>query len=398
MRWPQNGGMWGRDQEAPLMSSNQPGDASSDVIMLLRDLVTIESCDPPGHETGVARCVAAYLAAHDIDSVLDEFLPGRANLLARVPGAGLKRPLVFSAHMDTVPIGEEPWTHPPFGAVRSGGRLYGRGASDIKGGLAAMAAALVEIGAGRAVLGGDLILALSAGESSNCLGARRFVAQGVLSDAGALLVSEPSSLGVITAEMGVLWLRIVTHGRTGHVSGNGGVNAILRMIDLIGRLQAITLPNPPHRLLPPAGLSIGRISGGAAVNVTPDRCAAEVDIRLRPGTDPEAVRGVIATVAGGDADVVTMDYKPAVETEASHPFVAACVAACKRSLGAAPAPRGVAYYSDATIYTAAHGTPFVIVGPGELGISGRPDEYVEVSKVRQAVSIFTDIARTWLSS
>jgi succinyl-diaminopimelate desuccinylase len=390
--------MSGRNQEAPPMSSNTPDDASNDPIPLLRNLVRIDSCDPPGNESAVARCVAAYLAAHDIDSALDEFLPGRVNLLARVPGAGHKRPLVFSAHMDTVPIGGEPWTHPPFGAVCRGDRLYGRGASDIKSGLAAMVAALVKIARRRTALGGDLILALSAGESSNCLGARRFVEQGVLSEAGALLVSEPSSLGVVTAEMGVLWLRIVTHGRSGHVSGDGGVNAILRMTGLIDRLQATTLPNPPHPLLPPAGLSIGRISGGCAVNITPDRCEAEVDIRLRPGTDPGAARSLIADVAGGEADVVTMDYKPAVETEASHPFVATCIASCARLLGAAPAVRGVAYYSDATIYTAAHGTPFAIVGPGELGMSGRPDEYVDISKVRRAVSIFTDIARTWLSS
>jgi succinyl-diaminopimelate desuccinylase len=361
---------------------------------LLAKLVSIESCDPPGQEIEVARCLEAELVRAGIAVEIDEFLPGRANLLARLPGSGKKRPLVFSAHLDTVPVGTTGWTEEPFGGHVKHGRLYGRGASDMKSGAVAMMTALLEIATAGTPLAGDLVLAFSAGESSNCLGAKRFVAQRAFADAGALLVSEPSSLDLIIAEMGVLWLRATTLGRVGHVSGDGGDNAIVKMAALLPVIQAVSLPCPDHPLLPEPTLQIGMIQGGTAVNVTPDRCFVDIDIRLRPGTEPSEIVELLTPLG---LEIEILDFKPSVETDIDHAFTQICLEACAQRRTKRPDISGVAYYSDATIYTSNFGTPFVIIGPGELGMSGQPDEFVEIEKFRQSIAIYRDIAENYLS-
>ncbi|MBB6488661.1 succinyl-diaminopimelate desuccinylase [Rhizobium lusitanum] len=360
---------------------------------LLCKLVRIESCDPPGREIEVARSLEAELIRAGVQVELDEFAPGRANLLARLPGAGTKPPLVFSAHLDTVPVGTTGWTEEPFGGHIRDGRLYGRGASDMKSGVVAMTAALLEIAATGTPLTGDLLLAFSAGESSNCLGAKRFVERRTFAEAGAILVSEPSSLELIIAEMGVLWLRATAFGRVGHVSGDGGDNAIMKMVSILPQIQSVPLPCTDHPLLPEPTIRIGTIHGGAAVNVTPDRCFVDIDVRIHPGTAPSEILDLLEPLG---LDLEILDFKPSVETAIDHPFTQTCLQACAANRSQAPRISGVAYYSDATIYTSAFETPFVIIGPGELGMSGQTDEFVEIEKFNQAIAIYRAIAESYL--
>jgi succinyl-diaminopimelate desuccinylase len=361
---------------------------------LLSRLVAVESCDPPGGELEIARLLEKELSGRGIDLEIDEFAPGRANLLARWRGGGRRGPLVFSAHLDTLPPGSQGWSVRPFGSTVRGGRLFGRGASDMKGGVAAMTAAFCSIVATGTKLSGDLVLAYSAGESSNCLGAKRFVERAQFADASAILVSEPSSLSLVVAEMGALWLRVTALGQTGHVSGRRGINAIEQMADFMVGLRSIDLPCPPHPLMPDPTMQVGVIRGGHAVNLTPDQCTIELDVRIRPTTDPQAI---IDLVARPGVSIEVVDFKPAVETAVDHPFTRACLKACSGLGNETPNIRGVSYYSDATIYATAWQTPFVIMGPGELGMSGQPDEYVEIDKVTTATRIFERVARLWLS-
>lgn len=368
-------------------------EATNAILSLLTRLISIDSCDPPGREVEMARCLQQALLAAGVFAELDEFAPGRANLLARLAGSGIKPPLVFSAHLDTVPIGTTAWTEEPFGGKFKNGRVYGRGASDMKSGVVAMTAALIALARRQRSLSGDLLLALSAGESSNCLGAKRFVEQRRFPDAMAILVSEPTSLDIVVAEMGVLWVRAIAKGRIGHVSGDAGINAIERMGIFISQLQSIKLPSPEHALLPPPTMSVGRISGGMAVNITPDRCIAELDVRIRPGTSPQDILDLLGS-SGLEFEMI--DFKPSVETAIDHPFTQVCFDACAMESERVPTISGVAYYSDATIYAASYGIPFTIVGPGELGMSGQPDEFVEIEKVMRAVKIYRRIAERLL--
>jgi len=370
----------------------------TDTADLLAALVRMDSCVPPGDEIEIARYVHARLESSGISATLDEFQPGRANVLARIKGEGNRPALIFSAHFDTMPPGAQPWKHGPFAAEIEDGRLYGRGAADMKSGMAAMIVAAERLVASGDRLSGDLVLAFSAGESSNCLGARRFVETGALAGMGALLVSEPSSMHVLLAEKGALWLRLIAHGKAGHTSGNegvtgGGANAVDRMTDALVALRSFRFDEGEHPLLGKPSLSVGTIRGGTVVNLTPDRCEAEIDLRILPGMAPEDVEAAISRHLGGDIAVERIDFKPPVETAADHPFAAACL----KAMGGVK-PRGASYYSDATVLTPAFNLPMVIIGPGEMGMSGQTDEYCDLASLEHATDTFEAIARDWLSA
>ena len=366
----------------------------SDVIDLLGELVRQDTRDPPGRETAIASLVHERLRGAGLESVLDEFAPGRANLVARVRGRAERPAIVFSAHFDTVPLGRETWTRDPFGAEIVDGALYGRGAADMKSGMAAMIVAAEELGREPGGLAGDLVLALTAGESSNCLGARRLAATAALEGAGALLVSEPSSMDVLLAEKGALWLRLVAHGRSGHPSGGPGRSAIERMMEALAALRNLDFHAGEHPLLGRPTVSVGRIAGGTVVNLTPDRCEAEIDIRTLPGMETQAIVAMLAGRLGGDLDIEPIDDKPPVETPADHPFARICLDA----VGGQAGPGGASYYSDAAVLSPAFGLPMVIIGPGELGMSGRTDEHVAVRDVERACDLYRRIALAWFGA
>jgi len=342
--------------------------------------------------------VAEALADAGLAPEVDAFAPARANVLARIQGRGERPALVFSAHMDTLPAGEGPWTHPPFGGVRDGGRLYGRGACDMKSGLAAMIAAAAALRAEGARLAGDLVLAFTGGESSNCLGARRLVETRALAGAGALLVGEPSSLEVLVAEKGALWLRVTAHGVAGHLSAgaDGGRDAIAMMTAALPELEGV-LPGGSHPLLGGASLNVGRIAGGTAINLTPDRCRADLDLRLLPAHDPEVVEAAVRAHLGCGFTVERLDWKPAVDTPADDPFARLCCGVSATVRGAAMRPGGAAYFSDACVLAPAFGLPMVIIGPGPLGGSGAVDEHVDVDHLYMAATLYREIARRWLA-
>ncbi len=370
----------------------------SGVTKLLQTLIRMDTRDPPGREIDMARVVHDRLLDAGFESVLDEFLPGRANVVARLKGRGERPALVFSAHFDTVPLGHEEWTHDPFGAAIIDGALHGRGAADMKGGMAAMIVAAESLATGPAMLAGDLVLAFTAGESSNCLGAAELSRSRALEGAGALLVSEPTSMEVLLAEKGALWLRLTAHGSSGHPSAGEGSSgsAIERMTDVLCDLRSLTFSDARHPLLGLPTVSVGRIEGGTVVNLTPDRCEVDIDVRTLPGMAPDVVEKHILGHIGHDLDLERLDHKPAVETAGDHPFARLCLDVVQAERGAPAEPGGASYYSDATILSPAFALPMVIIGPGRLGMSGRTDEHVMVSDVEKAVALYRHIALAWL--
>jgi succinyl-diaminopimelate desuccinylase len=368
-----------------------------DAAALAAVLIRIPSCDPPGGELAVAQAVAAALRAAGIEPELDEFRPGRANVLARVPGRGDKPALVFSAHLDTVPTGDLPWSFDPFAGDIVAGRLRGRGASDMKSAVAAFIAAADRINRRAEPLAGDVILAFTAGESADCMGARHLVAQGFRDRIGAFLCGEPSSLGLIVVEKAILWLEAEAQGEVGHVSGAAGVNAIQVMVDALVALRGLTLDLPGHPLLSPPTVNVGRVAGGTAVNLTPDRCTAEIDVRFGPGIDPADAVAQIAAVLPPRVTLKITDFKPAVEERPDSAFVACCSGAVRALTGRVPAVKGVSYYSDGAILLDGLDVPFCILGPGDLGMSGQPDETAPADAIRAAADIYVRIAEDWLA-
>jgi len=242
-----------------------------------------------------------------------------------------------------------------------------------------------------------VILAFTAGESANCLGARHLVKQGFQKEIGAFLCGEPSTLDLIVVEKAILWLEAEARGEMGHVSGARGVNAIEVMADAIHALRGLVLDLPGHPLLSPPSVSVGRIQGGTAVNVTPDRCTAEIDVRFGPGIDPAAAISQIAAVLPPRVSLRVTDFKPAVEERPDSPFIATCAAAVTARTGRMPAIRGVSYYSDGAILLDGITIPFAIIGPGDLGMSGQPDETASADAIRACTEIYVKIAEDLLT-
>lgn len=370
------------------------------LVGLLQDLIRAESPDPPGDETRVAAVLEPTLRRLGLAVETEEFAPGRYNMLARVRGTGRRPGLVFSAHMDTLPAGTGTWMHPPFSGHVADGRIFGRGACDMKSGLAAMvsaAAALQRDAAAGRPPAGDLVLALTGGESSSCLGARRLAETGALAGCDAILVSEPSSLAVLTAEKGALWMRAVARGVAGHLSGGARNSAIDAMVALLPGLPA-ALPAGTHPLLGSATVNVGRIEGGTAINLTPDRCVAEIDVRYLPGQDPAAIAAAIAARAGPGITIETIDDKPPVDTPEDDPFVALCLEETARATGRPARAGGVSYFSDACILSPAFDLPMAIIGPGALGGSGALDESCAVDDLVAAARLYARIARRRLEA
>ena len=386
--------------ECPPDDANGADMERSSVTELLQTLVRMDTRDPPGREIDIARIVHDRLRKAGLESVLDEFTPGRANVVARLGGRGERPSLVFSAHFDTVPLGREEWAHDPFGAEVIDGALHGRGAADMKGGMAAMIVAAESLAAETAALAGDLVLAFTAGESSNCLGAVELSRSRALEGAGALLVSEPTSMEVLLAEKGALWLRLTAHGSSGHPSAGEGTrgSAIERMADVLCDLRSLTFHDCSHPLLGLPTVSAGRIEGGTVVNLTPDRCEVDIDVRTLPGMVSDVVEKHILDHVGHDLELERLDHKPAIETAGDHPFARLCLDVVSAERGAPAEPGGASYYSDATILAPAFDLPMVIIGPGRLGMSGRTDEYVMVSDVERAVELYRRIALAWLQA
>jgi succinyl-diaminopimelate desuccinylase len=301
--------------------------------------------------------------------------------------------------MDTVPAGEVPWMFPPFSGTLHEGKIYGRGAADMKGGLAAMTEAAVSLARSGILLGGDLIIAFTYDETHGLQGAKRLIESGHLEGAGAVLVSEPSTLDVLIAEKGALWLRCKATGKTAHTSmPHLGQNAILEMAHFLTRLESsLDLSAAPHPLLSPPTFTVGTVKGGVTINVIPDRCEAEVDIRLVPAMDHRRVVDQVRAMGQGRVEVEVIDWKLPVQTDPNADIVDISLKAVEEVTGLPRQPKGVSYYTDGSVLANSLKIPMVIIGPADTGMTHQPNEHVAVARLVQAVKAYLLIATRYLS-
>ncbi len=335
-------------------------------------------------EGRMAALLKELLGSWGAEVEVTEVHPGRPNLTAKFRGADDRRSVMFEAHSDTVPVAG--MTVPPFGGKVEGGRLYGRGACDDKGPLAAMLLGIRRfLDAGRPFPVTTWLVS-TCDEEIGATGAR---ALGLRPDAA--IVGEPTELRIYTAHKGAVRWRIATRGRSAHSSTpDRGVNAIVAMTAVIARLDGAyraTLASRPHPVLGAPTLSIGTIRGGTQLNVVPDRCEIEVDRRLVPGETAEAATAEVrAALAGLDVEFTELNRYPAFEERPEAPVARLAAAGCRAALGAAEfgsAP----WCSNAGIFKAA-GIPCVLFGPGSTAQAHTPDEYIELDQVDRAARAY----------
>ncbi|MGH2453320.1 MAG: M20 family metallopeptidase [bacterium] len=376
------------------------------LVGFLASLVRADTTNPPGDTRRVIDLAAARFRALDLDSQILADDPKKPNLLLRL-GSG--RPeLLLNTHLDTVPFGDRAaWRHDPLGAEIEGGRLYGRGAGDPKGCAAAMVAAVESLARLQVELRGSLLVTLVSDEEiGGAKGTDMLVQRGLLRP-DQVIVGEMTDNRIAIAEKGVLWVRLVTRGRTAHGSTPWkGVNAIRSMVHVLSALDeevGTRLATMSHPLTPPPSISVGTISGGIATNVVPDRCEATIDRRTLPQESPQDALAEIDRVIARlreedphlDVTVEPVQTGPPVETSPESPLVREAQEVAV-ALGLDPAPVGYQQASDGRFFSV-RGIDTILFGPGAAELAHSPDEYIELDAVATAAAFYAQVTARLLA-
>mgnify|MGYP000247651416 CR=1 FL=1 len=386
-----------------------------DPVPLLADLIRIPSVNPMGravtgpefYEGRLSDYLCRLFQEWNVPWERLEVAPQRANVLARWEGTPGAPVLLYDAHQDTVPA--DGMVIPPFEPTISRGRLFGRGACDVKGGLAAMLAAFARLAQTRPTPCATVVLSCTCDEEATSLGIQHLTgAWSAAENCYRLLsrrpdyavIAEPTQLDVVVAHRGAVRWKLHTRGRACHSSRpQDGVNAIYRMGRVLRELEAYAaaLPasRPEHPLCGPATLSVGLISGGSSVNVVPDACTIEIDRRVIPGERREDAIPAVAEWLQERLDFpVTHEapyvFSPPLDDDRNGPLSDRLLA----SIAAAAGPHrkiGVAYGTHASRVAQA-GVPAVVFGPGDIAQAHTEDEWIDLEQLQQATDIYAQFA------
>jgi acetylornithine deacetylase/succinyl-diaminopimelate desuccinylase-like protein len=365
------------------------------VVELLQMLVRIPSVNPHGDpgtpETGEARCAEAvgeFLKHCGARVELREVRPGRPNVVAVFPSdkPGKDR-IVFAPHTDTVSVAG--MTVEPFSGELRDGKIFGRGASDTKGPMAAMLWALWELRAQIPALPHEIWFSGLMGEEAGQDGSRAFATE-LRADLDAngvhafAVVGEPTGLGIVHAHKGALWLTLTTRGKAVHASApEQGENAVYKMADAIRCIRDEIAPALKKFTDPVLGfttISVGVCRGGSKTNIVPDLCTAEVDIRTIPGGfDALAFVSEKLRAASPGIEIAHSQSLP-LNTDPAHPLIRALEKAGGKCTGAP-------WFCDAAVF-ARHGIPAVAVGPGSIAQAHTCDEWIAADELQRGVEFF----------
>lgn len=381
--------------------------SSARIVEVVTDLVKIESINPglvPGGsgEERIARHVLKFLAASGLKTQLQEVETGRFNAVGILKGSGTGRSLMLTGHLDTVGVAG---MEDPFSARVEDGRLYARGAQDMKGGLAAAMVAVEELARGPR-LAGDLIVAAVADEELESAGARRLIETGAMADAA--IVMEPTGLEIATAHKGFAWAEVATRGRAAHGSRpEEGLDAIFfmgRVLREIERLQAGLNNGAAHPLLGHGSIHASLISGGQELSSYPAECRLSLERRFIPGETPATLdrelSQILSRLAQQDPQFraqYKLGYAAQPLETAPESAVAQTLLLCaQRVIGSRSRLASQSFWTDAALFSEA-GISSVLFGPGGAGLHGSV-EYVNLDDVRLCAETLADCARAFCGS
>jgi acetylornithine deacetylase/succinyl-diaminopimelate desuccinylase-like protein len=364
----------------------------ANVVELLRDLVAIPSVNPQGDpgtdltgEQAMAEYVADFLRHLGAEVKIEPVEPDRPNVVASFAPRGKPAArLAFAPHLDTVSVAG--MTIPPFDPAIRDEKLWGRGSTDTKGPMAAALWALHEWAKSPARESSRIewIFLGLMGEESNNDGARALAQHGFRSD--LTLVLEPTDFRVVTAHKGVLWMEIHTHGLACHGSTpERGRNAILemgRVLEIVEKKITPALAKRDHPKLGHSTLNVGTISGGAKINIVPDACRIELDLRVVPGVRAEEIRAEMEAELQRvlEAEVRIQKFSAPLHADESLPWVER-VGRHGRGLTTAP------WFSDAAFLDGPH-CPAVCVGPGLIAQAHTKDEFIRLRDLEEGADFF----------
>jgi acetylornithine deacetylase len=373
-------------------------------IRVLRDLVAINSVNPtlvagaPG-EAAIADFVASEMRRSGLDVVVESVVAGRPNVVGVIEGRSKGRTLMFCGHTDTVGVAG---MTEPFAPVERDGRLYGRGAQDMKGGVAAMMSAAAVVAARGGLASGRLIVAAVVDEEHSSIGADALVKRWT---ADAAIVTEPTDLAIAVGHKGFAWVGVTVEGKAAHGSRPAeGQDAILRLGRVLARLEALdrTLQaRPPHPLVGTASLHASIIAGGRELSSYPDRATLQMERRILPhepeSTAVEEVQAILDAIGREDATfrgtAEALFSRPAYEVPTHHELPRALAAAVAQA-GATPRITGASFWTDAAVLGHA-GIPSILFGPGGAGLHSI-EEYVNVADVMTCRDALVELVKGWI--
>jgi acetylornithine deacetylase len=370
-------------------------------IRLLRELVAVNSVNPtlvrgaPG-EREIAELIAAEMRRGGLDVAIETVTHGRPNVVGVLEGRSAGRTLMFCGHTDTVGV---TGMIDPFTPIERDGRLYGRGAQDMKGGVAAMIAAAIAIAEHGGLVSGRLVIAAVVDEEHLSIGADALVKSW---RADAAIVTEPTDLAIAVGHKGFAWVNIAVEGKAAHGSRPAdGQDAILRLGRVLAKLEALdrTLQvRPPHPLVGTGSLHASIIEGGRELSSYPDRATLQMERRTLP-SETEAialheVQQILDALAHEDptfrATATAMFSRPAYEIAPDHDLPGILAAALTRA-GGVPRITGASFWTDAAVLGHA-GIPALLFGPGGAGLHSA-EEYVIVADVLRCRDALVELVR-----
>ncbi|TRM10541.1 M20 family metallopeptidase [Lentibacillus cibarius] len=365
-----------------------------EAIPFLQELIQIDSTNPPGNENKVTkkfadRCEETGLAYH-----ITAIASGRSNFHVSLKGEG-KGKVIFCGHMDTVLVGEQPWEYAPFSGELVGDKLYGRGASDMKSGLAAMFLAVESIFLEKRALSKEIVFLATAGEEVDSCGARQYLQDEDMRDVEALVIGEPTNEKVSVGHKGALWVEVVTFGKTAHGSmPDEGINAVEWMGRVIQIVESLKLDWKISKSpLGESSVSANKMEGGVQTNVIPDRCTLNIDIRTVAPQSHEALFAELKQrlqdlFSDEDAPAFEMHERlnrPSILTNESSPIITTALGLKEAN---ADAVCGVPYYTDGAVLNPESRIPTLIYGPGNEKLAHQPNEYVDVNAYLRSIDFY----------
>lgn len=371
--------------------------ASTNPIDLTRNLLAFNTMNPPGQEQECAKYLASLLESVGFQVRCYEFAPQRTTIVARLSGMSDRLPLCFTGHIDTVPLGATAWKYDPFAGEIAGDRIYGRGSTDMKSGVAATIAIATKLAQLQTPQAG-LMLILTAGEETCCQGAYHLASlDNALGEVGAIVVGEPTANYPWIGHKGAVRYEIRTKGITAHASmPEQGVNAVYKAAQAILKLQDFDFQVDSHSILGKPTLNIGTIYGGININSVPDLCAIGIDIRTIPGQNHSEICQKLQTFLGDEVEIKLLNEAQSIATDERNEWIQSVFEIVEPYLKTRPIAKGATFFTDASVLTPAFGhPPTVILGPGEPEMAHKTNEFCHLSKIEESMEIYMKIAEKW---
>lgn len=371
-------------------------------IRLTQQMVQIESSNPGTFEAAMFEFVYDWLQRNTSAEIFRKPVhPGRDNIVAILRGKSRGHNLTYICHMDTMPAGEG-WEYPPFSAEIIDGKLYGRGACDMKAGLAAAMLAFRNLSRLEKPLNYDFQLIATVNEEDAMTGAEQAVRDGYVNADSYVLDAEPTDSRIQVAHKGKTWFELTTHGKTCHASmPQHGCDAIAAMAEIITRVNRKLAELPVHPEMGACSATFGTIRGGWNPYIVPDACTATLDMRLTPPTTNarsaelvrEAIAEGLAMVPGATCDCTVTAQRPAIEKDNDSFLLAALRKAVTNVTGGELPVDFFPGYTDTAVIAALTGCRNCMsFGPGSLEQAHRPNEFVPCWEITRSVAVMTRLA------